>query len=174
MIHVTSAMVSLSPATREEKVALDNLMQLYKYDWSELAALDVGDDGRYEDYPLDDYWTDEGRHPFLLRVGGKLAGFALVAARSRLTGAAGVFDMAELFVMRRYRRRGIGRQAAFAAFDRLRGSWEIRQRASNAAAIAFWRRVVAAYTGGDYREVYWDDTAWTGPVQMFSCKPPPH
>jgi predicted acetyltransferase len=167
-------MVSLSPATREEKVALDNLMQLYKYDWSELAALDVGDDGRYEDYPLDDYWTDEGRHPFLLRVGGKLAGFALVAARSRLTGAAGVFDMAELFVMRRYRRRGIGRQAAFAAFDRLGGSWEIRQRASNVGATSFWRSVVAAYTGGDYRELYWNDAAWNGPVQMFSCKPPAH
>ena len=167
-------MISLSPASKQEKVALDNLMQLYKYDWSELTDIDVGEDGRYADYPLDAYWIEPGRHPFLLRVDGKLAGFALVANRSRLTGATGVFDMAELFVMRRYRRRGIGRQAAFAAFDRLGGRWEIRQRAGNAAAASFWRRVVAAYTGGDYREVYWDDAAWTGPVQMFSCQPTPH
>jgi hypothetical protein len=38
----------------------------------------------------------------LLRVEGRLAGFALVSRRSRLTGAAGVFDMSEFFVMRRY------------------------------------------------------------------------
>jgi len=161
-------MISLGPATKAERAALDNLMQLYIYDWSELRPLDVADDGRFPDYPLDAYWKDAWRHPLLLRVDGRLAGFALVSARSRLTGAEGVFDMAEFFVMRRFRRKGVGLAAAAAAFDRFRGPWEIRQRDEATAATAFWRRAVDRYTGGSYREVRWNDPAWIGPVQMFS------
>jgi predicted acetyltransferase len=165
-----AAMIALhlQAASKQDQAALDNLMQLYTYDWSELGPLDVGENGRFEDYPLDAYWEDPWRHPFLLRVDGKLAGFALVAARSRLTGADGVFDMAEFFVMRRYRRRGIGQAAAIAAFEQLRGSWEIRQREDNVEATAFWRRVIGRYTGGKYQELHWNDATWTGPVQRFS------
>ncbi|HEY7371080.1 MAG TPA: GNAT family N-acetyltransferase [Polyangia bacterium] len=165
--------ISLSPVTEAERPALDSLMQLYIYDWSELRPLDVGGDGRFHGYPLDAYWQDDWRHPLLLRVDGRLAGFALVTARSHLTGAPGVFDMAEFFVMRRYRRQGVGLAAASAAFDRFRGPWEIRQRDENAAATAFWRRVADRYTGGRYRDVRWNDGAWVGPVQMFSSAPPP-
>src|SRR3954454_18720729 len=164
-------MIALTPATREQRVVLDNLMQLYTYDWSELGPLDVGEDGRFADYPLAAYWQDDWRHPLLLSVDGKLAGFALVSARSRLTGAAGVFDMAEFFVLRRYRRQGVGTAAARAAFERFRGPWEVRQRDENVEATAFWRRAINRYTGGRYQEVRWDDAAWTGPVQTFSSAP---
>ena len=164
--------ISLSPASKAERPALDNLMQLYTYDWSELRLLDVGDDGRFPDYPLDAYWEDAWRHPLLLRVDRRLAGFALVSERSRLTGAPGVFDMAEFFVMRRFRRKGVGLAAASAAFDRFKGRWEIRQHDENTAATAFWRSAIDRYTGGSYREVRWDDDAWTGPVQMFTSPPP--
>jgi len=160
--------ISLSPGTKAERPAFDNLMQLYIYDWSELRPLDVTEDGRFADYPIDAYWVDDWRHPLLLRVDGRLAGFALVSERSRLTGAPGVFDMTEFFVMRRYRRQGVGLAAASAAFDRFRGPWEIRQRDENVAATAFWRRAIDRYTRGNYREVRWNDGAWIGPVQMFS------
>jgi predicted acetyltransferase len=165
-------MIALTPATREQRVVLDNLMQLYTYDWSELGPLDVGEDGRFADYPLAPYWQDDWRHPLLLSVDGKLAGFALVAARSRLTGTQGVFDMAEFFVMRRYRGRGVGLAAATAAFDRFGGPWEIRQRDENAGATAFWRKAIGQYTGGDYGEVRWNDAAWIGPVQRFTSDRP--
>ena len=168
MASTADPMIVLSPATKAERPALENLLQLYIYDWSELRLLDVADDGRFPDYPLDAYWEDAGRHPLLLRVDGRLAGFALVSEGSRLTGAPGVFDMAEFFVMRRFRRKGVGLAAASAAFDRFKGSWEIRQHDENAAATAFWRRTIDRYTRGNYRDVRWNDRAWIGPVQMFS------
>lgn len=161
-------MVSLHAAGEVDRVALENLMQLYAYDWSELADLDVGHDGRFQDYPLEPWFRDDWRHPFLVRVGEKLAGFALIQERSRLSGARGVFDMAEFFVMRRYRRRGVGLTAAALAFARFRGSWEVRQRERNEAATAFWRRAIGSYTGGRFDEVFWKDETWTGPVQRFS------
>jgi predicted acetyltransferase len=160
--------ISLSPAAKAETAALENLVQLYVYDWSELRPLDVAGDGRFHDLSVDAYFEDDWRHPLLLRVDGRLAGFALVSERSRLTGAAGVFDMAEFFVMRRYRRKGVGLAAATAAFDRFKGPWEIRQQDDNVAATAFWRRAIDRYTRGSYREVRWNDDAWVGPVQMFT------
>ena len=78
--------------------------------------------------------------------------------------------MAEFFVMRKYRRQGVGRTAACAVFDRFTGAWEIRQRQDNLDATAFWRRTIAGYTGGQYREVQWNDGTWTGPVQLFSSE----
>ncbi len=161
-------MITVDPAAEHERVALTNLLQLYVYDWSELHALDVGEDGRFDDYPIDAYWHDEWRHPFLIRVDGKLAGFALVSGRSRLTSSNGVFDMAEFFVMRRYRREGVGIAAACAVFDLFKGPWEVRQRPSNVEATAFWRRAIAKHTNGAYREEIWNDAVWNGPVQTFS------
>jgi predicted acetyltransferase len=161
-------MISLRRATKEEQVPLEHLMQLYSYDWSELRPLDVSDDGRFGDYPLDVYWQEAWRHPFLLRVDGKLASFVLIATRSYLTGASDVTDVAEFFVMRKYRRKGVGRAAALAAFETFKGPWEIRQRDENTEATAFWRRVIAAYTSGAYQELRSNDAAWVGPVQRFS------
>jgi len=161
-------MISLDPAGAAERPVLENLFQLYAYDWSELGWLDVGRDGRFADPSLDSYWRDDDHHPFLIRVDGRLAGFVLVVARSRLTGVAGVFDMAEFFVMRKYRRQGVGLTAASAAFARFPGRWEIRQRDQNVGATAFWRRVIARFTAGSYVETRNDDALWVGPVQTFT------
>ena len=159
---------SLQPAAKGEGPALESLVQLYAYDWSELLALDVADDGRFEGIPLERYWVDAWRHPLLLRVEGKLAGFALVHERSRLTGAKGVFDMAEFFVLRRFRRQGVGLAAAIAAFERFRGPWEVRQREVNTAATTFWRRAIGPYTRDAYEELRWSSPDWSGIVQKFS------
>jgi predicted acetyltransferase len=163
-------MVSLLAVTEPLRPVLVNLFQLYAYDWSELRPLEVGDDGRFADHPLDRYLEREPlHHAFLLRAGGHLAGFALIAEQSRLTGESGVCDMAEFFVMRGHRRRGVGRAAAMASFDLFRGRrWEVRQRDDNPTATAFWRNVIDRYTGGRYRESRSDDAAWVGPVQCFS------
>ena len=102
----------MEAAGPDDRARLAALFELYSYDFSEVLDLDVGDDGRFAVPVLDRYWTEADRHPFLIRVDARLAGFALVHERSRLTDREGVRDMAEFFVMRRYRRRGVGAQAA--------------------------------------------------------------
>jgi predicted acetyltransferase len=155
-------------AAEEERAALENLVQLYSYDWSEIGHFDVAEDGRFKAMDLAPYWLDEWRHPFLLRIDDQLAGFALIHERSRLTGKTGVFDMAEFFVMRRFRRQGVGLAAAFASFDRFKGPWEVRQRDENVAATTFWRRAIGDYTAGNYQEARWNSSEWIGLVQTFS------
>lgn len=153
--------VEITPARADEESVLAALLQLYVYDFSEALGLDVADDGRYRVPPT------EGRDAFLIRVDGKLAGFALQVAKSRLTGEEGVHDVAEFFVLQRYRRTGIGEKAACWLFDRFPGRWEVRQKKENTRAIAFWRRVIGRYTAGRFDEVLVDDERWHGPVQRF-------
>jgi len=165
-------MVSLVPVTQPSRVALDNLMQLYVHDWSELLSLDVGPDGRFGAPSLDPYFREDDHHPFLIEVDGHLAGFVLVVARSRITGTVGVHDMAEFFVLRRYRRQGVGLAAAAAAFARFAGRWEVRQRDENVAATSFWRRAIDHFTAGCFQEDRRSDEHWTGLVQTFSSPGP--
>lgn len=78
-------------------------------------------------------------------------GFAMVTRRPQ--GARGVdFRMAEFFVTREARRRGIGRSAVRLILDRFSGSWEIIEYLRNPGAVDFWRRVLALYTRGNYEE----------------------
>ena len=88
--------------------------------------------------------------------------------RSRLTGDLAVRDMAEFFVMRRFRRHGVGEQAAGWLFDRFPGPWEVRQKKENQPATAFWRRAIGRYTDGRFDEEELDDERWRGPPQRFT------
>jgi predicted acetyltransferase len=160
--------LSLRPASGSERELLENLAQFYYYDFSEVLEMHVGEDGRFGGVDLSPYWLDEWKHPFLLRVADELAGFALISERSRITDQSGVFDMTEFFVLRRFRRRGVGRAAAFAAFDRFGGRWEIRQREESPDATAFWRRTIDEYTRGAYEETRWVRAHWSEIVQTFS------
>jgi predicted acetyltransferase len=160
--------IRFQPASSNEQVLLENLAQFYAYDFSELLEMYVERDGRFGDVDLTPYWRDEWRHPFLLQVDDQLAGFALISERSKITGKSGVVDMTEFFVLRRFRRQGVGRAAAFVAFDRFGGPWEVRQREENPDATAFWRRTIDEYTGGNYEETRWVRPRWSEIVQTFS------
>ena len=70
-----------------------------------------------------------------------------VAAKPRVD-----YRMAEFFVARTRRRLGIGRTAVHLILNRFAGRWEITEYLRNPVAVSFWRRVVAAYTGGSYQE----------------------
>jgi predicted acetyltransferase len=134
----------------EQKSVLRQLMELYSYDFSEYLGFDVDDHGWYG-YPyLDHYWTELNRHPFFIRAKDKLAGFVLVTQNYDLEPEKQGFEVAEFFVMRKYRRQGIGRQAASKVFDLLPGVWKVSVVSPNQAALKFWQKVVATYTQGEY------------------------
>ncbi|MCU1465149.1 MAG: hypothetical protein JWM72_1077 [Actinomycetia bacterium] len=127
--------IEVLEATVEDKPVLRRLLELYLHDFSELTYADVDAHGRFG-YPyLDLYWTEPERRPFLFRVAGRWAGFALVR-----TGVP--HDMAEFFVLRKHRRTGVGVEAASDLFARFPGDWQVRQMTANAGATAFWHRAI--------------------------------
>jgi predicted acetyltransferase len=148
--------VQLIPAKRSEIGVLRHLMQLYLYDFSEYLCDDedeaIGEDGLYDPgFDLQRYWEKPGFWAYLARVEGRLAGFVLVSSRVRHRPKPGRY-IDEFFVLRCYRRQGVGRALAFQTFDSFRGYWEITQIGANTSAQAFWRKVIAEYTQGRYEE----------------------
>ncbi len=154
--------VMVEPATIDAKSVIRRLMQLYLYDFTEFLSIEIDEHGEFANTYLDHYWAldeRETREPFLLRADGKLAGFALVRRKSD-----GPWIMAEFFVMRRYRRTGVGSQAARTVFARFPGEWKVSQVKQNTPAQAFWRRIIAEVSGGQFIE----ETSEHGVTQHFA------
>jgi predicted acetyltransferase len=78
--------------------------------------------------------------------------------------------MAEFFVLRKYRRAGVGTRAAHRIFGTYAGEWEVRQRSTNVSATSFWRTAISVYTAGQFTEELLDDERWHGPVQRFTTE----
>ena len=101
------------------------------------------------------WYADSSAHALAILYGEERVGFAMVDRRLRPgTGGPGEpeYSMAEFFVARAWRRRGIGGEAVRLILDRFAGHWLITEHSRNAAAVTFWRRVVSAYTDGRYQE----------------------
>lgn len=156
--------IELFEAKREEEPILANLLQLYLHDFTDWADWDVEPDGRYATWDLDECWDNPARHPFFIVAEGHLAGFAIVDRGGAETDDADVWDMAEFFVMRKYRRKGVGGEIARRLFARFPGRWEVREMAGNVNAQAFWRRTIDAWTDGAYTE---SERARGGVMQRF-------
>ena len=141
------AHVEIVPAAPEHATILANLLELYVHDFSEFLKVKIGADGRfgYESLPL--YWSEPGRLAFLVRVDGNLAGLVLVKRGSELSGDESAWDMAEFFVLRAYRRRGIGTQIAHEVWRRFPGIWEVRVMLANVSAEHFWAHAISEYVG---------------------------
>jgi predicted acetyltransferase len=144
--------VTITKASSENARVLENLMQFYIYDFSEFVDLDVRDDGLFEPYSgLQSYWDNQSeKFPYFINEGDILLGFVLV--RRITEGDKSYFSMAEFFIMRKYRRKGIGRSIAEQVFQLHKGRWEIYQKESNKPAQAFWRNVISKCTGGRFKE----------------------
>lgn len=139
--------IEVLPATPDEQSILANLLELYAHDFSDFLDLELGPDGRYDYKDLLLYWCEPGRHPFLVRVDGQLAGLALVKSGSPLRGAEAAWDLAEFFVVGRYRRRGIGTAVAHQLWRRFPGLWQVRVMELNVRAHRFWECAILEFVG---------------------------
>jgi len=151
-----------------DKPVLRNLLQLCLHDYSEFNGEDVDEHGIFNYDYLDNYWTEAGRYAYLARVDGKLAGFVLVG---QLDPAKAEYLISEFFILRKYRRQGLGKRMAFWVFEHFRGDWMVSQEACNLDAQAFWRKIIAEYTAGSFTDGFRNDSDWTGPTQFFHSPP---
>ena len=78
--------------------------------------------------------------------------------------------MAQFFVMRGYRREGVGRTAATILFDRHPGPWEVRVIEENLPAEAFWRSVIERYTSGAFKVSEIDVPSDAGTLFSFTSR----
>jgi predicted acetyltransferase len=140
--------MSLHPLAREEYPILARLWQLYRHDLSEFRGSMPDAEGRFTVGHLPRYAEPEpDRIAYLIRADQDLAGFVFVRG---ITGPPRT--IAEFFVVRAARRRGVGEAAARSAFASHPGPCEVAFQEENPTAARFWRRVIGDVSGGAYRE----------------------
>jgi predicted acetyltransferase len=102
----------------------------------------------------------------LVKINEKYAGFALVRKIIHEDKDNKFhYSMAEFFILKKYRKSGVGKQTAFHLFDLFPGTWEVAEIKENIPAQKFWRKIISEYTNDNYKEIQKDD--WEGPIQSF-------
>lgn len=140
---------TLHPVTAEQHALLDRLDQLYRHDLSEFRDALPDEDGRFRSR-LADYLPDApdpDRGAYLVRHGGTVAGFVLLRGLVEPPRHLG-----EFFIIRRFRREGVGRTVVRELFRRHPGPWQLAFQEENPAAARFWRRVATEAVGPAFHE----------------------
>ncbi len=136
-----------------ESVYRDYLDDLSPLNTGVFSTTSLGEIGYSTTDQLSRWFGDSSVNPLVILRGNEPVGFAIVAKGGMDRGRAPVdFRMAEFFVGRTYRRRGIGKLAVELILNRFAGRWEITEYLRNPVAVSFWRRVVTNYTQGRYQE----------------------
>jgi predicted acetyltransferase len=132
---------------------------VYRDYLNDLAPLGTGlfpalpEFGHREPDQLASWFADSSAQLLTILKEDQPVGFAMVRSGQMIAGRGSAdFTMAEFFIARPWRRRGVGQEAVRLIFDRFAGRWHIMEYLRNPQAIAFWRRVVDAYTAGQFQE----------------------
>lgn len=158
----------LLKASEEHKIVMQNLMQFYIYDFSEYIKYDVEDNGLFAPYSgLMSYWEgDNNKFPYIIKMNDKYVGFVLVRLIS--SHDRSYSSIAEFFILKKYRREGLGKAIAMEVFDLHKGHWEVYQKNSNKRAQIFWNKVISEYTKGQFKERLEDGKK----IQIFENRVP--
>lgn len=165
--------VQVTLCREEEAHIICNLYPYYLYDLSEVWERSPNSQGIFDDeeyatlHQQSDafliWWRHPGvLYPWIIRVNGVPAGFALIATAPYLpVGSSAQYYLNEFFVMRPFRGHDIARQAVVHVFDQYQGDWELRTNASprNVHTQSFWHKVLSQYTDNNYikREISDED-----------------
>lgn len=136
----------------EDKEIIYNLMQLYTYELSffedETTDFELLDSGLYVmNKYVEMYWKSEKRHPYILKCDNELAGFVLQRYNEE-----NMNEIAEFFVINKYRRSGAGKFMANKMFELYKGKWEIRTLLKNERAQNFWRNIIKDFSNNNFEE----------------------
>lgn len=148
--------IDIIPIDLSQKPVLRQMMEFYCYDFSDMLNLELSEHGWYGYKYLDLYWLEEGRHPFFVTVDGHYAGFVLVNQHFDYLDDPEGHKIAEFFILRKYRKQGLGATVARRVFELFPGKWEVSVILKNPDGMKFWETVIQAYTLGqaEVHELY--------------------
>jgi len=153
--HFEFDLIQLIPAVLSDHPAIQNMARFYVYDMSEYMGSEPGwetpEDGLYECIDFKKYWEpDSTASPFLIKYKDELAGFAIVDQKG--SDEQVDFNMAQFFILRKFKNKGIGKFVAQSCFEKFKGLWEVNVMLENHGAYKFWKKIIADYAQGDFTE----------------------
>lgn len=150
--------IKLKLVEKEKKNILKNLIEEYQ---KEILKQDSVEPYKY----LDSYWEKIDSYPYFIEDGENILGFVLVNSHTVIEEKAK--SISEFYIKKEFRKKGVGKRAAFEIFKLFPGKWEIRQIRENTPAQKFWRKIIGEYTQGVFKEYEVDNDKWVGYIQTF-------
>ena len=159
--------VTIKTAAPDALSIIKNMFTAYFYDMSQYddgliingyglphwAAFGLPGPATHEKCVAMNWWIRDRCEALIIRADGNPAGFAFVCAdRSHIPPEVD-FELLDFYIAPKYRRLGIGKQAAQMIFDGRRGRWQLFELARNLPALAFWHGFLKEYTGGVYENL---------------------
>lgn len=146
--------IQLTPAFIEHYLTIQNMARFYVYDMSEYLGNEEGweipKDGLYECIDFKKYWEVKDAFPFLIHYENELAGFVIIDKKGSEPKID--FNMAQFFILRKFKNKGIGRYVAQQCFAKFPGKWEVMVIPGNDGAYNFWKATIANYTEHNFNE----------------------
>lgn len=146
--------IQLIPASLADYPILQNMGRFYVYDMSEYMGNETGweipENGLHECVDFKKCWLDPNAFPYLIHYGKELAGFVIVDKKG--SDSSIDFNMAQFFILRKFKNKSIGKYTAFHCFNNYPGIWEIMVLPGNAGAYQFWKTIINQYTQNNYEE----------------------
>jgi predicted acetyltransferase len=146
----SASRVVLAKIGQESDLLLRNLFEHYVYEMAVWFEIDTQPDGSYS-YDTSPIW-ENGWDVYVARLGDSIAGFAIVAPAGEWLAQAGGRDVREFFVIRRFRRSGLGQEMASAIWSQYPGEWLVRVVEVNEPAVHFWRTAISRFSQGSFTE----------------------
>lgn len=155
--------VTIEKIEENELNTLNKLVELAAYDLSELSGSDINENGLYVmNFDSRNWFEDANFHLYFIRVEGILVGF--IAIRKILE--ENIIYLNHFFILRKFRRQKVGKEAAIKAFNLFSGKWRVSQFDWNIPAQIFWRKIVKEYSNDNFTEIRRKDNK--GPSQEFT------
>ncbi|PWV95235.1 acetyltransferase (GNAT) family protein [Paenibacillus cellulosilyticus] len=154
--------VSLERISLDGLDTLKNLFELVAYDLSEWSGANINDNGLYlTSLDVRSLVDDSDYDLFFVRVDAVLAGFVVV----KYLREEDLYYLNHFFILRKFRRQGVGKEAAIMVFDLHIGKWRVSEFEWNTPAQHFWIKVIRDYTMDQFVETRRKDNK--GPAQEF-------
>lgn len=138
-------MIQLEDARADaERRWIENVYPFYLHDLSEFdgSIYHLNEEGLWQPDYLPVWFSEPGARPLVLRAEGRRIGFAFVGQEPFPYRTFDVDQrLSEFFILRHFRGRGLGFEAALSVFQTLSGVWELFTLRSNRPAQAFWETV---------------------------------
>jgi len=139
--------ITIKDASTAQKELYRNLVNLQFHDLSEYRDnFDILEDGRFEwNFEACFEEKNQSHHPLLIIYKDRVVGF-LIFSKYKPNPKKIDFMLVEMFILKMYRNRGIGKGAIQMIFDNFKGRYHLDVAANNQPAMKFWESLLDKYS----------------------------
>ncbi len=131
--------IEIAEADVKDKEKLKNLFQFYLHDLSEYTdALNVNSQGKFDNNDVDTFFDEANLIPMTIKIREEIIGFIFL---NHSMGKVVDYIINDIFILRKYRNRGIGKVVIDKLFKLYSGNYGLLELIKNKPAIKFWHSV---------------------------------